>query len=66
MATERKYVGFHNINTYQVVENETYIGGVNSDGEDVVMVFTTIELLEWLDINLMKKEAIKHINNQSI
>ena len=34
MATERKYVGFHNINTYQVVENETYIGGVNSDGED--------------------------------
>ncbi len=64
MATERKHVGFHNINTYQVVENETYLGGINSDGEDVVMVFTTIELLEWLNIDYMKKEAIKHINNQ--
>ena len=61
MSKEHKFVGFHNINTYQTVENETYIGGINSDLEDVTLVFNTIELLEWLDINHMKKEAIKHI-----
>ncbi len=61
MSKETKYIGFHNINTFQVVENETYLGGVNSEGEDVTLVFTTIELLEWLDIDHMKKEAIKHI-----
>ncbi len=61
MSKETKYIGFHNINTFQVVENETYLGGVNSNGEDVTLVFTTIELLEWLDIDHMRKEAIKHI-----
>tara|TARA_R110002153_G_scaffold149037_1_gene300428 strand:- start:69 stop:269 length:201 start_codon:yes stop_codon:yes gene_type:complete len=61
MNKETKYVGFHNIEVYQTVENETYIGGINSDGENITLVFTTIELLEWLDINHMKKEAIKHI-----
>ena len=62
MSKETKFVGFHNINTYQTVENETYLGGINSDGEDVTLVFSTIDLLEWLDIHHMKKEAIKYIN----
>lgn len=62
MSKDHKYVGFHDINTYQTVKNETYIGGVNSDGEDVTLVFNTIDLLEWLDIDRMKKEAIKYIN----
>ncbi len=61
MSKETKYIGFHNISTFQTVENETYLGGINSNGEDVTLVFTTIELLEWLDIDYMKKEAIKHI-----
>ena len=62
MSKETKFVGFHNINTYQTVENETYLGGTNSDGEDITLVFTTIDLLEWLDIHHMKKESIKYIN----
>lgn len=61
MSKEHKFVGFHNINTYQTVEDETYIGGINSDGEDITLVFNTIELLEWLDIEHMKEEAIKYI-----
>ena len=61
MSKEHKYVGFHNVNTYQTVENETYIRGINSEGEDITLVFNTIDLLEWLDIDHMKKEAIKHI-----
>ena len=62
MSKEHKFVGFHNIHTYQTVENETYIGGINSDGEDITLVFSTIDLLEWLDIDRMRKEAIKYIN----
>jgi len=62
MSKETKFVGFHNIDVYQTVENETYIGGTNSDGENITLVFTTIELLEWLDIHHMKKEAKKYIN----
>lgn len=61
MSKEQKYIGFHNIHTYQTVGNETYLGGINSDGDNVMMVFTTIDLLEWLDVDHMKKEAIKHI-----
>ena len=61
MTKKTKYIGFHNIHTYQTYRNETYLGGINSEGEDVTLVFTTIELLEWLDIDHMKKEAIKHI-----
>ena len=61
MSKEDKFVGFHSIHTYQTYRNETYIGGINSDGEDITLVFTTIELLEWLDIDHMKKEAIKYI-----
>ena len=62
MSKETKYIGFHNINTYQTVQNETYLRGINSNMEDVTLVFNTIDLLEWLDINHMKKEAKKYIN----
>ena len=61
MSKETKFVGFHNIDTYQTYRNETYIGGINSDGENITLVFSTIELLEWLDIDHMKKESIKYI-----
>ena len=62
MSKEQKYIGFHNIDTYQTYRNETYIGGINSDGENITLVFNTIELLEWLDFDHMKKESIKYIN----
>ena len=62
MSEEHKFVGFHNIEVCQTVENETYLGGINSDGENITLVFSTIELLEWLDFDHMKKEAVKYIN----
>ena len=62
MDKETKFVGFHNIESYQTYRNETYLAGINSDGENITLVFSTIELLEWLDIDHMKKEAIKYIN----
>ena len=62
MSKEQKYIGFHNIDIYQTYRNETYIGGINSDGENITLVFSTIDLLEWLDIRHMKKEAKKYIN----
>tara|TARA_R110000868_G_scaffold338200_2_gene598958 strand:+ start:212 stop:412 length:201 start_codon:yes stop_codon:yes gene_type:complete len=61
MSKETKFVGFHNIELYQTHRNETYLGGTNSDGEYVTLVFSTIDLLDWLDINHMKKESIKYI-----
>ena len=61
MSKEQKYIGFHNIDTYQTYRNETYVGGINSDGENITLVFSTIDLLEWLDIDHMKKETIKYI-----
>ena len=61
MSKEHKFIGFHNINTYQTHRNETYIGGINSEGENITLVFSTIDLLEWLDIDHMKKESIKYI-----
>ena len=30
-------------------------------GEDITIVFSTFELLEWLDIKYLKKQLIKHI-----
>ena len=61
MSKETKFVGFHNIDTYQTYRNETFITGTNSDGENITLVFSTIDLLEWLDIDHMKKETIKYI-----
>lgn len=62
MDNKTKFVGLHNIEVYQTVENETFLGGINSEGENITLVFSTIDLLEWLDITHMKKEAIKYIN----
>jgi len=54
----------HNINTFMSTEdNETYLVGKDENGKDFTMVFDTIELLEWLDIDYMKSQSKKYINN---
>lgn len=63
MSKENEYIGIHDIDTYQTYRNETYISATNSNGKETTLVFNTIELLEWLDIDHMKKEAIKYIND---
>jgi hypothetical protein len=54
----------HDVNTFMSTEdNETYLVGKDENGKDFTMVFNTIELLEWLDIDYMKSQSKKYINN---
>ena len=57
-----KWTNIHNINTFQCLENELYLGGINEQGENITVVLNTIEVLEWVDIEYLRKEAIKYIN----
>lgn len=54
----------HDINTFMSTEdNETYLVGRDEHGNNLTMVFDTIELLEWIDIKYMKDQCKKYINN---
>jgi len=58
----KETISLHSINTSQHVLNETYLVGSNQWGEDTTIVLNTIELLEWLDIQRMKEQSCKYIN----
>lgn len=60
---EREFTRLNDIDTFSCNENETYLGGKNEWGEPVVIVFDTYDLLEWLDIDYMKEQLKKHIDN---
>tara|TARA_R110001606_G_scaffold207571_1_gene355194 strand:- start:178 stop:366 length:189 start_codon:yes stop_codon:yes gene_type:complete len=54
----------NDINTFMATEeNETYLCGTDEYGKDFTMVFNTIELLEWLDIDHMKEKSKNYIKN---
>ncbi len=54
----------NDINTFMSTEdNETILQGTDEYGEDFSIVFDTIELLDWLDIEHMKSKANKYITN---
>tara|TARA_R110000803_G_scaffold30233_1_gene68303 strand:+ start:351 stop:539 length:189 start_codon:yes stop_codon:yes gene_type:complete len=54
----------HSINTFaSTIENETIILGKDQNGDDLRLVLRTVELLEWLDIDYMKRQAKIYINN---
>ena len=54
----------HDVNTFMSTEdNETYLVGKDENGKEFTMVFNTIELLEWLNIDYMKSQSKKYINN---
>jgi hypothetical protein len=44
-------------------DNETILIGDDEMGNEFTIIFNTIELLEWLDIEHMKKQSIKYIKN---
>lgn len=56
-----KYKSIHDINTYQCHRNEVYLSGKDEYGKDITLVFSTIELLEWLDKKGMIEQAVKFI-----
>jgi len=59
-----KYSNLHDINTFMSTkDNETYFSGMDEYGEPKTIVFNTIELLEWLDVDHMKKQTIEYIKN---
>tara|TARA_B110000285_G_scaffold43911_1_gene48870 strand:- start:3993 stop:4187 length:195 start_codon:yes stop_codon:yes gene_type:complete len=62
--TKEIYSNLHDINTFMSTkDNETYLSGMNEYGEPTTIVFNTIELLEWLDVDYMKKQTIEYIKS---
>lgn len=57
-----EYKNIYDINTFQCVGNEVFIGG-ESEGKDITLVLNPIELLEWLDMKHIKKESIKYVKS---
>lgn len=54
----------NDINTFMSTDdNETILQGTDEYGEDFSIVFNTIELLDWLDIEHMKNKAKTYITN---
>ena len=54
----------NDINSFMsTADNETYLAGTDEHGEEFTMVFNTVELLYWLDIDYMKDRAKKYIEN---
>jgi len=54
----------HDIDTFMATEdNETFLSGKDEYGNDFILIFSTMELLEWMDIDYMKKQSKKYITN---
>ena len=54
----------HNINTFQAVDNEVYLRGVDEMGDDFTICFDSYEFLDWIDNEqhkYIKKQLIKYI-----
>lgn len=44
-------------------ENETILQGKDENGDELTVVFETMELLEYLDADFMKNQLKKYISN---
>ena len=58
-----KYQYLHNIHTMMCANGEFMLAGKDSYGTDFTIVMSAYEFLEWVDINYVKEQTIKHINN---
>ena len=62
--TKEIYSNLHDINTFMSTkDNETYRSGMNENGGAGATGISTVELLEWLDVDYMKKQTIEYIKN---
>ena len=58
-----EYKRINDINTFaSTLDNETYIIGTDEKGDEITVVFNTIDILQWLDTKYMKRQAKKYIN----
>lgn len=64
MENENKthYVEIVELHTFAAQEDDTYLAGVDDDGNDITIVLSTIDLLRWLDIQKMKAQAKLYID----
>lgn len=51
----------NDINTFQCCEGELYLRGKDEQGKDFTICFDAYDFLEWVDIEYIKKQTIKHI-----
>jgi len=51
----------NDINTFQCCEGEIYLRGKDEYGKDFTICFDAYDFLEWVDIEYIKKQTIKHI-----
>ena len=59
-----KYKRINDLNTFASnLDNETYLSGTDEHGDDITVIFDTIDILQWLDTKYMKRQAKKFINS---
>ena len=57
------YKAINDINTFSSdLDNETCLVGTDEYGNDITVIFDTIDLLHWIDIKYMKRQSKKYIN----
>ena len=54
---------FDKIYSFATHKDEVYLAGETPEKHQIIAVFKTLDVLEWLDIAQMKKTLIKHIND---
>tara|TARA_R100001463_G_scaffold103430_1_gene157730 strand:+ start:1171 stop:1353 length:183 start_codon:yes stop_codon:yes gene_type:complete len=57
-----KYKNLHDINTFSCSDNEILLSGTDENGENLTIVLNAFEVLEWLDIDYIKKQTLKYID----
>jgi hypothetical protein len=58
-----EYKIINDINTFaSTLNNETYLAGTDEYGNDIAVIFDTIDLLQWIDTKYMKRQSKKYIN----
>ncbi|QDP48244.1 MAG: hypothetical protein Unbinned585contig1001_14 [Prokaryotic dsDNA virus sp.] len=57
MKTKR----IQDINTFHCSDNEVCLSGKDENGNEFTIVLNAFELLEWLDIEYIKKQTLKYI-----
>ena len=61
---EMKWQHIHDIHTFSCSDNEVYICGKDEHGEEITLVFSAFEFLNWIDsptMNYIKEQTIKYI-----
>jgi|TARA_R100000084_G_C4643077_1_gene144992 hypothetical protein len=58
-----KYKNLHDINSFACHDNEVYLSGTDENGNNLTIVLNAFELLEWVDINYIKKQTLKYIDD---